>query len=105
MTEELRNAIKNEERYSDFTLFDEPVVFSEWQKNVDIPCVQLHSTQLCGPKDSRFIVGFCGVFAWKDNEITPLDGDVYSENTTVVGFNWFHDEENGICLDILVDEW
>lgn len=98
----LKEILKNNERYNDFTLFETPVRFKDMQANIDIKEVQLHSVELCGEND---IVGFCGAFSWVNNILTPLDGDSYSENTLVYGYSWFEDADGNKCLDILVGEW
>lgn len=64
--------------------------------------MQLHSIQPCGDND---IVGFCGVFSWINNVLTPLDHDSYSDETLVYGYSWFKNEISDRCLDILVEEW
>ena len=97
-----KEVIKNLERYKDFEILEKPEKFNILFANWNIPCVQLHSTQRYGtPGD---IVGFCGSFCWKDNTLTPLDGDRYYADTTVLGFRWFTDKEGRKCLDILVGE-
>jgi len=100
--EMLKSIVKNNERYQDFILLETPVRFKDMQANVDAKVVQLHSIELCGEND---IVGFCGVFSWKNNKLTSLDGDCYSDETPVYGYSWFRDEEGDECLDILVKEW
>ena len=90
-------------RYKDFVIMDAPAIFSEMFAGQDIPCVQLHSIQVCGNEDGRDIVGFCGAFKWDGSEAIPLDGDSYTKNTIVYGYSWFMDE-NIKCLDILVGE-
>lgn len=101
-----QEVIKDEERYRGFTLTEPPVKFCDLFANRDIPCVQLHSTQVYECGDKQGIVGFCGAFSWEDNELTPLDRDSYSKNTPVYGYAWFTDNEGRRCLDILVgDEW
>jgi len=88
------------DRYKNFTILDEPVVFCEWQKDNNIDLVQLHSLQDCGGD----IIGFCGIFEWKNNELKPLDGDSYSKYTEVYGYSWFFRDDKK-CLDILVKAW
>lgn len=98
----LKNIIKNNERYKDFTVLNGPVKFKDMQAGNDIEVVQLHSIASCGEDD---VVGFCGAFSWINNTLTPLDHDSYSEETLVYGYNWFTDENGNKCLDILVEEW
>ena len=93
--------VKQLPRYKDFTIVKEPIKFKDMFAGQNIDCVQLHSTEVVFDT----IVGFCGVFMWHDNTLTPLDGDSYSENVLVLGYDWF--EHNGEkCLDILVgNDW
>lgn len=88
-------------RYKDFTIVEKPIKFKDMFAGQNIDLVQLHSTEVVFDT----IVGFCGVFQWRDNKLLPLDGDSYSENVIVLGYDWF--ENNGKkCLDILVgDDW
>lgn len=88
-------------RYKDFTIVEEPIKFKDMFVGQNIDLVQLHSTEVVFDT----IVGFCGVFQWHDNKLLPLDGDSYSENVIVLGYDWFeHDGKK--CLDILVgNDW
>lgn len=98
----LKKTVRVNERYKGFTLLDAPASFKDLQIGNDIKVVQLHSIEPCGVGE---IAGFCGVFSWKNNVLESLDGDCYSEETLVYGYNWFEDEEGCKCLDILVYEW
>jgi hypothetical protein len=89
--------------YENFKGLEEPVPFNEYFKNQDVRVVQVYCLT-----DDGFDAGFCGVFSWKDNIITPLDGDTYNEKMLVYGYRWFsfenshHDEEK--ALNIVVGE-
>lgn len=103
-TETLETVIKTNKRYTDFTILDEPKSFDEMFVGQDIPCVQLHSTELLS--DLSDIIGFCGTFSWENGVLTSLDGDSYTKNMSVLGYNWFTNESGKKCLDILVgDDW
>lgn len=93
--------VKQLPRYANFTIAEEPIKFKDMFAGQNIDCVQLHSIEAVFDT----IVGFCGVFMWHDNKLTALDGDSYSENVLVLGYDWF--ENNGErCLDILVgNDW
>lgn len=91
--------IKKLPRYQNFTIVDNPMSFDEMFKDTTIDVVQVHSVEVIADT----IVGFCGVFKWDQNTLTPLDGDNYSETTNVLGYNWF-DHDGGKCLDILVGD-
>ena len=64
---------KKDTRYEDFVISEDPKSFKEMFADQDIPYVQIHSTQVVGAEDQEYLVGFCGVFEWKDNKIIPLD--------------------------------
>ena len=104
MTDKLKKIILNDKRYKNFTILPDVVKFKDLFINQNFGLVQLHSTQTYNDGNTENIVGFCGVFEWKNNEVIPLDGDSYTENTDVIGYNFFTDEDNQICLDILVGE-
>lgn len=109
MDEKLYGIIKNSDRYKEFILLDESISFDKLFKNENFDSVQLHSTQIIKYKDgTESIVGFCGAFEWRDNKLTSLDGDLYSESTEVLGYHEFKFTEQGSLksgLDILVDAW
>lgn len=97
--------IEKLERYKTFNLLKNPIPFNElFIENYNV--VQLHSIQ----KIEDSIIGFCGVFKWEYGALYPLDGDSYSENMLVYGYEKFYtskekcgQEYDG--LDILVYEW
>ena len=93
-----KEIVKNNDRYENFVIVDEPKPFKEMFKDQDISCVQTHSTTVV---DENTLVGFSGAFEWKDNKIISLDGDSYSENMIVLGYEWFENEgKKG--LDVLI---
>lgn len=98
MTEELREILAANERYADFVLLDTPVPFAVWAKDKNYFIVQVHDTTVQKWEEGADIVGFVGAFAWKDNALTPLDGDCYNELMPVIGY-----EEDEDALDILVE--
>ena len=90
-------------KYKRFTRLIEPLPFNEVFKNTNIELVQVHCIEWCMPSD---IIGFCGTFKYENNEIISLDGDSYNKEALVYGYNWFENEDNIKCLDILVgDDW
>ncbi len=104
---EWKKIIKTIERYKDFTIEDDPKPFNALFAGKDIPCVQVHSVELCGDDD---IVGFCGVFLWNGDSVPatvgPLDGDTYYPDMLVLGHHWFEGKNGYKCLDILVgNDW
>ncbi len=106
MISKLRNIIEKEERYKDFTFLEKPMPFNIVFKNTDISTVQVHSSQIIEQDDYVGLVGFCGVFSWKDNKLTPLDGDSYNEKMSILGFSWFKDDKGNRCLDVLAgNDW
>ena len=98
MTEELKSVLAANERYADFVLLDTPVPFAEWAKEKYYDEVQGHDTTLYEFDYGTDIVGFVGAFEWKDNALTPLDGDTYNPDMPVIGY-----EEDEDALDILVE--
>lgn len=103
MNKFIKTIVKKIERYKDFTVFDTPRPFDEMYKDRDIPYVQVHSVEIVKSKD---IVGFCGCFEWKNNEIKSLDGDSYNKRMLVLGESWFTNSVGEKSLDILVgNDW
>ena len=94
-----KEIIKKLPRYKDFTIVEDLISFNEMFKDTTIKVVQVHSVEVIADT----IVGFCGVFEWDQNTLTPLDGDSYSEKVKVLGYNWFT-HGNDKCIDILVGE-
>ena len=80
-------------------LLAKPVKFNQLFADQDINLVQVHSDF------GKVPVGFCGVFSWKDNKITPLDYDSYNPEMLVYGYEWFKSEDSW-ALEIFVgDDW
>lgn len=98
-----KEIVKSNQRYKNFILLDKPAIFCKMFANQNISRVQLYSTQVYGDENEQDIIGFCGCFKWDNNEVTSLDGDSYTKNTTVYGYAWFTNE-NKKCLGILVGE-
>ena len=86
------------ERYRDFTMLETPVPFDLLMEGRNISIVQVHDATPVGDHD---IVGFSGVFCWKDGQAVPLDGDIYNKSMTVLGYSWFTVDDTQ-CLDVLV---
>jgi len=95
---EVKEKIRNIDRYCSFTVLDTPQVFRSFFAGKDFDVVQLHSLY---PVDDG-IVGFCGVCSWESGKLKSLDGDSYSEEMTVYGYREWSDEEASKGLDILV---
>lgn len=99
---------KNSTRYKDFTFFDKPqdkpVPFDELMKNEDIDCVQVHLLQTYECEGHKDLVGFAGIFEWKNNILKSLDGDTYNPKSLVYGYSWFKTKDGKRCLDILVED-
>ena len=108
--DELKNILKNSYRYSHFTLLDDTVPFNELFKDQNFDLVQVHSTELIGSNTNsdKDIVGFCGIFEWKNNTLKSLDGDSYNESMNVIGYETITNEKENITagIDILVgNDW
>lgn len=92
-----------ETKYASFNLLDEPVPFDILMKDKDFKRIQVYSTEIV---DENEIVGFCGVFSWKDNKLEPLDGDSYNSHMTVYGYEEWSCDLIQECLNILVgNDW
>lgn len=106
---ELKEIIARDDRYSDFKVLDAPVVFAEAFRNKPFDTVQIH--QLIQHNGESFFT-FVGVFSWNGSALAPLDGDIYTPNMRVLGYDDFSytetvcgEEEPRLGLDILVTEW
>lgn len=99
---------KNSWRYKNFTYFDKPqdkpVPFKELMKDEDIDVVQVHLLQTYGDEGHKNIVGFSGMFEWRNNTLKSLDADTYDSECLVYGYSWFTTKDNKRGLDILVEE-
>lgn len=105
---EIKEIISHSNRYKGFVILNTPIAFKDLFVNKDIDVVQLHSIQTYDTGNGKDIVGFCGVCEWKNNQLESLDGDSYSENMNVLGYEWFTNEKEGVKtgVDILVgDDW
>lgn len=103
-----KEIVTDSERYQNFTILDEPMSFKEFATDHgDIDLVQIHSTEVMNGCDD--IIGFVGQCRWVNNTLESIDGDTYTENMAVLGYEWFYSmsgEYSGECLDILVgDDW
>lgn len=97
--------LKEIEGYTDFTILDTPVKFSDLFKNRNFDVVEVHSIQKVNfDKCKEDIVGFCGTFRWKNNKLESLDGDSYNRDTLIYGYEEFTNKEYNVDsgLSILV---
>ena len=95
-----KEIIKENDRYKNFTILDEPIEFKDLFKDEDIKTVQLHSIETYTVADVTVIGGFCGSFKWKNNSIESIDNDSYTARMLVYGYERFN---NGV--DVLVKSW
>ena len=96
-----KKIIKEYERYKNFTILDKPVKFRELFHGKDIETVQLHSIEVINIGfNVKGIIGFSGVFSWKNDTIESIDHDSYTDMMLVYGY-----ELNNDILDILVKDW
>lgn len=90
------NDVKKLNRYKNITILKKPIKFLELFKDKDIRIVQLHDmSDINGD-----ICGFSGQFKWENNKIISLDGDTYTSDMLVYGY-----EITDQYTDILVKEW
>lgn len=105
----IKRIVKENDRYEGFTTFDEVKDFSEVFRDKNFDTVQIHSLYPVSNDNPVNICGFCGVFKWNDNKLTPLDGDSYTEHTTIWGYEEFdYEDDNSETrkgLEILVEDW
>lgn len=95
-----KEVIKHNDKYKNFVIVENPIHFTEMYAGRDIPRVQLYSTSVFSVDGKEQLIGFCGVFEWKNNEIISLDQDSYS-NFLVLGY-----KECDNCLCVLVgSDW
>ena len=92
--------VKEDERFKDFTYFDEPKWFDEFAKDIDFARVEI--IDMRPAFDS--VIGFVGVFEWKSNTIKPLDGDSYMAHMPIYGIDEFTINEQR-CISIITDKW
>lgn len=105
ISKELKEILDKSGRYSEFVFLDEAKPFNELFKDEEFDCVQTHSTQIFDYGDGeKDICGFNGQFAWKNNELTSLDGDSYDDAMLVIGYEKFTNEEYDVKsgIDVLV---
>lgn len=98
------NRIKNNPRYSDCIYFDEPIMFDVYFKDKDYDVVHVHDINPINDvhPEPR---GFVGQFEWKANTIDSLDGDSYTAQMPIYGFEEFTSDDGLKCIDILTDRW
>ena len=99
--------LKLKEGYDKCLYFENPVPFSEAFKDEDFDLVQLHSiVQIDAENYPDEILGFCGQFIWKNNNLESADGDNYNKDCMVFGFEKFTYDNDKKGLDILVgNDW
>ena len=89
-----------DKKYQDFIVLPEPVPFNELFAGVDIESVCVHSIQYIPACDD--IVGFCGVFGWKDDTLTSIDGDSYNSKMLVIAYQ--KSDSGGIRI-VVGEDW
>ena len=106
LTDEIKEILKKSDRYKDFILLDEPVVFCEFFKDKNFSVVQLHTISMYEARGKKDIVGFCGLVGWKDNEFVNIDHDSYHKDMKLHGYKTFPRDGEDDGLDILVgNDW
>ncbi len=98
----IKRIAEMQKRYRQFVLMDNPAPFCNTPLfSEKYECIQIHDVTPVGEDD---IIGFAGRCRIRDGKLVSLDGDSYSPEMIVFGYKEF-ENENGICLDLLVDEW
>lgn len=103
MTDKVREHIKSSVRYKHFTILDNPTSLNELCEGKEKVYVALHDIRPI--PDTDYIIGFCGVIEYRNGEIYPLDGDSYSKDMKIWGYEWFDCDEYDNAVDILVESW
>ena len=101
--DEIRNLIMQDERYKNFKLLDNPMKFSELFADYDDIKVETHSTGIWEIDGKKSLVGFCGIFKWKDKKAVPLDGDSYNKDVTIFGYRWWL--EDALLFILVGNDW
>ena len=92
------------EQYKTFKFLDKSVPFYELFESKDYPIVQVNDASYHEIDGKKIIIGFCGVFEWRGNNIYPLDYDSYIASMPVIAYMEF-EHDGKTCLDILVESW
>ncbi len=103
MDKKLMDILKSSERYSAFTLYDKSVLFKTtplFSEKYEV--IQVHDSTIIGETE---ICGFAGVCKVLNGEIRSLDGDSYSPDMTIIGYEEFKNNDGKLCLDVIADEW
>ena len=104
--ESVKDFLSENKRYSHFIFLDNPVPFNVLCKNKNYDLVQVYSVSIDEDKDNYDLIGFCGQFSWKENQLTALDYDSYNEDMLILGYEKGFDQDGDICLDVLVgNDW
>lgn len=97
---------REDQRYSGFTFLGTPVKFSELFKDEDFDIVQTNCIIVVHLKDYTDVVGFCGQFCWKNNEIESIDHDSYNKDMFIYGYERFTTDNGKKAIEVLVgDDW
>ena len=103
--ESVKDFLSGNKRYSHFIFLDNPVPFNVLCKNENYDLVQVHYITTNKEKTDYDLVGFCGKFSWKNNQLEALDYDSYNEEMKILGYEKRF-KDGDVWLDILVgDDW
>lgn len=101
--EELKQRVSSTNRYEDAIFLEKPIEFDKTDLFSDKYAeIQLHDVSKI--PNYPDVLGFCGVFKIESGEIVSLDGDSYSPQMIVVGYQEFV-YDNETCLDLLTIRW
>ena len=93
-----------DKRYKGFHYLAKSQLFNELFHDQNFDAVQIHDANYHNVNGKKVITGFCGIFKWEDNKLSPLDNDIYTEKMPVIAYNEFS-HKGKKCLDILVESW
>lgn len=101
--EELKQRVSSTNRYEDAIFLEKPIEFDKTDLFSDKYAeFQLHDVSKI--PDYSDVLGFCGAFRIESGEIVSLDGDSYSPQMIVVGYEEF-EYDNKTCLNLLTIRW
>ena len=104
MSSFLKKVIETNERYKNFHLLDEPERFDHTFLFSDkYEAIQVHDTTPVGSNGN--IIGFAGVCKVEGDDVVSLDGDSYTKEMVITGYQEFKNKDGKLCLDLMVDEW
>ena len=89
------------DKYKDFKFLHSPEKFVEFFKGKTFDLCQIYDLTALPDGD---ICGFAGVFSFDGDKITSLDGDYYSQEMEIWGYEEFEKDGEHV-LSVLSENW